>query len=225
MNQSLEVYLLAIYGKLAPKTIEAARELHNRTAGAPQNVAAARSLGDLSHMVYVPAGQVGPESGQFLILDIWSSIEGINQFFANPTVQEQAGQIFSERDPVVWKPADGLISYHFPSPADRKDRIVGVVRGQVRSEAEALKAHNGLVGPSVSKTRAAGIMSHEPYFRLAPPGSPQALEFFAVDFWYDANGMQRVYSDPEFMKGFMQMFAAEPMASTWVHPAGEWVEW
>jgi hypothetical protein len=224
MSQS-EVYLLAIYGKLAPKTIEAARVVHNQTAGAPQNVAAARSLGDLSHMVYVPLGQNGSGAGQFLILDIWNNLDGINKFFANPTVQEQAGQIFSERDPVVWKPADGLISYHFPAPADRKERIVGVVRGQVHSQADALKTHNALVGAVTPQARAAGSMSHEPYFRLTPPGSPQTNEFFAVDFWFDAAGMQKQYQDPEFLKGFMQMFAAEPMSSLWVHPVGEWVEW
>jgi quinol monooxygenase YgiN len=225
MSQTLETYLLAIHGKLAPKTLEAAREVHNRTAGAPQNVAVARSLGDLSHMVYIPVDHSGPEAGEFLVLDQWNNLDGINQFFANPTVQEQAGQIFVERDPVVWKPAEGLITYHFPAPADRKDRIIGVVRGLVRSQADALKMHNALVGSAINKARAAGNMSHEPFFRMAAPGSPEALEFFAVDVWFDAAGMQKHYEDPEFMKGFMQMFTAEPMATIWVHPAGEWVEW
>jgi hypothetical protein len=225
MSQSLEVYLLAIYGKLAPKTIESARVVHNRTAGAPQNVAAARSLGDLVHMVYVPGDQAGPASGAFLILDQWNNLDGINQFFANHTVQEQAGEIFTERDPVVWKPAEGLISYHFPAPAGQKNRLVGVVRGVVHSQSEALKVHNALVSSAIGKARAAGNMSHEPYFRMAAPGTPEALEFFAVDVWYDAAGMARHYADPEVMAGFMQMFAAPPMATVWTSPAGEWVEW
>src|SRR5436853_6987038 len=99
-------YLLSIRGKLKPDTLEAARAIHNETAGAPANVAAARALGDLSHMVYVPAGGgPGAGAGEFLILDQWNSLEGLNQFFANPHVQEQAGQIFSARDPVVRAPA------------------------------------------------------------------------------------------------------------------------
>ena len=225
MTQSLEVYLLAIYGKLAPKTLEAARLVHNRTAGDVQNVAAARSLGDLSHMVYVPVDQPSPASGAFLILDQWNNLDGINQFFANHIVQEQAGEIFSERDPLVWKPADGLISYHFPAPSGKKDRLVGVVRGVVHSQAGALKVHNALVSASIGKARAAGNMSHESYFRLAAPGSPETLEFFAVDVWYDAAGMAKHYADPDVMAGFMQMFAAPPMATVWTAPAGEWVEW
>src|SRR5215468_3477068 len=104
------IYLLSIRGTLAPKTLDAGRALHNQTAGDPQNVAAARSLGDLSHMVYVPVeheGHNGHSSGDFLILDQWNNLDGLNQFFANKQVQEQAGQIFSQRDPVVWAPAEG----------------------------------------------------------------------------------------------------------------------
>src|SRR6187455_2221313 len=92
--QGATTYLLAIRGTLAPATLEEARAIHNETAGAPQNVEAARSLGDLSHMVYVPTTQVGGnggDAGEFLILDLWNSVEGLGQFFANPQVQEQGG--------------------------------------------------------------------------------------------------------------------------------------
>jgi len=43
--------------------------VHNTTAGAPANIAAARQLSDVSHMVYVPMG--GGQPGEFLILDQW----------------------------------------------------------------------------------------------------------------------------------------------------------
>src|SRR5215468_7688479 len=126
VNQVMTTYLLSIRGTLAPKTLEEARAIHNATAGAPQSVAAARSLGDLSHMVHIPLGHSGPNAGEFLILDIWNNMDGLNQFFANPTVQEQAGQIFSQRDPVVWVPAEGFTSYHIPAPYGKNDRIVAV---------------------------------------------------------------------------------------------------
>src|SRR5881628_1293979 len=86
---TMTLYLLAIRGTLAPSTLEVARNIHNETAGAPPNVAAARSLGDLSHMVYVPAGQPSTGASEFLILDVWNRLDGLNQFFANPQVQEQ----------------------------------------------------------------------------------------------------------------------------------------
>lgn len=219
------VYLLSIRGTLAPKTLEAARSVHNQTAGAPANVAAARSLGDLSHMVYVPLEYDGHHGNEFLILDQWNNLEGLNQFFANKQVQEQAGQIFTQRDPVVWVPAEGFISYHCPAPFGQNDRIIGVVRAPISSVETARAAHNAIVEKSMNKARMRGDMSHEAYLRLAPPGSPQALEFFAVDVWYNGAGMSEQYEDPEFLAGFEQMFAGEPSATVWSHPAGDWVEW
>jgi len=225
MKQEMALYLLAIRGTLAPSTLEAARAIHNETAGAPENAAAAQALGDLSHMVYVPLDQPQAGAGEFLILDLWNNLEGLNQFFANPQVQEQAGRIFSARDPVVWAPADGFLSYHFPAPYGKNERIVAVVRGMVRSRAEAQAIHNAIVARQVNKARRAGDLSHQAYFRLAPPDTPEALEFFAVDVWMSASGMGQYYQDPEFLAGFKDLFAAPPSTSVWVHPAGDWVEW
>jgi hypothetical protein len=222
MNPTMTAYLLSIRGTLAPSTLEAARAIHNQTAGAPQSVAAAKSLGDLSHMVYVPAEPNGVS--EFLILDVWNNLDGLNQFFANKDVQEQAGQIFSQRDPVVWTPAEGFSTYHLPPPTGKNVRIVSTVRGLVRSRAEAQSVHNTLVNQNVNKARSRGDLSHEAYFRLSPDGS-ESLEFFAVDVWMDAAGMGEHYSDPDFLSGFEMLFAAPPTTGVWAHPAGEWVEW
>ncbi len=219
------VFLLSIRGTLAPRTLEAARSVHNQTAGMPANVAAAKSLGDLSHMVYVPMSHPGPESGEFLILDVWNSIEGLNQFFANEHVQQQAAEIFSQRDPVVWAPTEDFYGYHFPAPYGKNERHIAVVRGTVRSRAAAREVHNAIVGKSVNQARAAGDMAHEAYFRISPPGAPESLEFLAVDTWHDGAGMAAFYSNPAFTSGLMELFAAPPDSSVWTHPAGEWVEW
>src|SRR5438477_2015201 len=101
---AMQLYLLSIRGTLAPSILEAARTIHNQTAGAPESIAAARSLGDLSHMVYVPLERPASGAGEFLIMDLWNSLPGLNQFFANPQVQEGGGLIFTQREPVVWAP-------------------------------------------------------------------------------------------------------------------------
>ncbi len=219
------VYVLAIPGVLAPKSLEAARAIHNETAGVPANVAAARSLGDLSHMVYVPMEHEGHHGDDFLILDQWNNLEGLNQFFANPHVQEQGGRIFAKRDPVVWAPAEGFSSFHCPAPSGKNDRLVGIVRAPIRSVDDARARHNAIIDKTINTARRRGAMSHEAFLRLAPPGSPQPLEFFAVDIWYNGEGMGEQYEDPEFLAGFEQMFTGEPSATVWVHPAGDWVEW
>lgn len=223
--QTLQRYLLSIRGTLAPASLEAARGIHNATAGAPESVAAARSLGDLSHMVYVPIGQSGDSAGEFLILDIWRSMEGLNSFFANPHVQEQAGQIFSSRDPLVWVPADGFTTYHFPAPYGQNDRFIGVVQGQVHAHAAAQEQHNAIVAAHVAAARQHGNLSHEAWFRLAGPDDPESLEFLAVDVWASASGMQEHYRNPAFLQSFHGYFVAEAATSIWQHPAGEWVEW
>ncbi len=51
MNDELTLYLLTIRGTLSPATLEEARKVHNMTAGNPDGVTAAKSLGDVSHMV------------------------------------------------------------------------------------------------------------------------------------------------------------------------------
>ena len=80
MNDNLTLYLLTIRGTLSPTTLEEARKVHNMTAGDPGGVAAAKSLGDVSHMVYIPLPHDGHTpskgAGEFLIMDLWHSMDG-----------------------------------------------------------------------------------------------------------------------------------------------------
>lgn len=229
MNDNLTLYLLTIRGTFSPSTLEEARKVHNMTAGNPDGIVAAKSLGDVSHMVYVPVPHNGHAksngAGEFLIMDLWHSIEGLNTFFTDKQVQEGGAMIFSERDPVVWAPAEGFTSFHIPAPFGNNDRIIAVVRGTVNSKEEAKKLHNAVMTKTISKARAQGMLSHEAYFRLAAPNSPQALEDFGVDVWMNGEGMGDYYSDEEFLAGFDGFFAAEAADSAWVHPKGDWVEW
>ena len=225
MNTDLSLYLLAIRGTLASKTLEAARKVHNETAGAPPNIAAAQSLGDVSHMVHVPMEPAAQGAGELLILDMWSSMEGLGKFFADPHVQEGGSAIFSQRDPVVWTPAQGFTSYHIPAPYGQNERIVTTVRGTLSSLDEACGLHNRAIAATIGKARKAGNLSHEAYLRAAAPGTPEALEFFAVDVWMRADDMMGYYDDPEFLAGFDHMFTTEAETGAWQHPKGQWVEW
>lgn len=219
------IYPLTILGTLAPPTLEAARTLHNETAGKPESVAAAQSLGDLSHMVYVPAE--GDEGGKrvFFILDLWNDLGGLNQFFANPQVQEEAGRIFTTRDPVVWAPADGFFTYHLPAPTGKNDRFLGVLRGTVTSREQVRAAINATAMTHINTARKLEQLSHEVYFRLSPPDAPESLELLALDTWTNLAGMQEHYSHPDYIKNFDGIFTAQPWTALMKHPAGEWVQW
>ena len=225
----LTVFLLAIRGTLAPNTLEEARKVHNMTAGNPAGVAAAKSLGDVSHMVYVPVQHNGHAqasgAGEFLIMDLWTSIDGLNTFFADKQVQEGGAMIFTERDPVVWTAAPGFTSYQIPAPFGINDRFITTARGTVKSVEEARELHNAAVAKTISKARQAGNLSHDSYFRLAAPGSPEALEWLGVDVWMRPDDMMSLYEDPEFLEGINHMFTGEANTAVWVHPKGDWTEW
>jgi hypothetical protein len=229
MKDSLTLYLLTIRGTLSPATLEEARNVHNMTAGNPDGVAAAKSLGDVSHMVYIPLQHNGHAktegAGEFLIMDLWTSPDGLNTFFSDHKVQEGGAMIFSQRDPVVWAPAEGFVSFHIPAPSGQNDRIVAVVRGTVNSVEEARKLHNDAMSKTISKARKLGMLSHEAYFRLAAPNSPEALEYFGVDVWMNSEGMGDYYSDEDFLASFNHFFTTEAADSVWVHPQGDWIEW
>jgi hypothetical protein len=189
-----QTYLLAIRGTLVPTDEESTRKIHNETAGAEAGVAAARSLGDLSHKAFVPAkGVPGTRANELLILDVWNNIEGLNTFFANPQVQQGGSLIFASRDPVVFAPATDLLSFDLPVPMPREARYVGTVRGTVRSREQARAVHNPSSAKSINAARKRGLVSHHMYYRLGQPGQPESLELFGVDFWCDLRGMGEHY--------------------------------
>ena len=75
---------------------------------------------------------------------------------------------------------------------------------------------------ALNGNRAKGLMSREWFFRA---DRPDALEAIGVDVWFDADGMQAVYADPEEMAPLANLFTARPTTSVWARPAGQWVEW
>ncbi len=219
--------LLTVLGKVIPTNADATRELHNQTAGNPDGVAAAKYLGDMSHMTFMHTNYAESFNGDLLFMDIWNSVEGMQKFFSDEHVQAGASMMFSSREAVVWSKLDSFLNFHFPCPSNVKnDKIVGLVRGFVKSIDEAAEIHNEAISGQTARARAAGILSHEFYVRLAAPGSPEALEVLGVDLWQNADRMMAHYMSPEFQgSGLYKIFASKPKSSTWVHPKGEWVEW
>ena len=73
-------------------------------------------------------------------MDLWYSIDGLNTFFADKHVQEGGAMIFSERDPVVWAPAERLHQFPHPCPVREQRPIIAVVRGTVNSKGKRRNA-------------------------------------------------------------------------------------
>src|SRR3982750_752973 len=100
-----DLYLLTVLGTPTAGSGVASRDLHNATAGNPAGVAAAKSLGDLSHNVFLPA--VAGDPG-LLFIDNWNDPAGLGTFFSDKQVLEGAAALWSERDAVLWMPGGGF---------------------------------------------------------------------------------------------------------------------
>lgn len=219
-------YMLTVRGPLNPPTLEAARTLHNETAGSAANVAAARSFGDLSHLVFVPAGPPPAKgAGELMFVDVWNDPMGLMRFFENKDVQKAGANLFAQRDPLVWAPAVGAYALDLAAPAGRNDRYLGILKGTTKNRAAAIKAFDELTLSGVNEARKLGLMSHRTYFRFSPPGALESNEMISVQTWFDAEGMQKFYSDDSANSAFDALFTSEPEATVWARPAGSWVEW
>jgi len=150
-------YLLTVRGEVTAPSIADVRELHNATAGAPEGVAAARALGDLSHNVY---GVSGSTNGEILFIDHWNSLSGLGQFFSDPQVQAGASQLFAERDGVVWAPTNGFGNFHLAAPSGSSAVAVGLLRAGVTSLEAAAKAFDAYASRTINTARRYGLLSH-----------------------------------------------------------------
>ncbi len=220
--------LLTVRGVMLPKTLEAMRVLHNQTAGSPQGIAAARSLGDLSHMVYAP-GETGNQetdtSGELLFLDIWTDPQGIMDFFANEQVVQQGSKLFSSREPTIWMQATDSFSYHLPAPRSRTERFLGMVRGPIASPDKAIEIFRAADIKAQRDARNRGLLSHEIFIKMNPPDSKMPLELLGLDVWCSFDGMGQHYADPKHNGALGEAFSGAPASSLWQPAAGEWSEW
>lgn len=218
---------LTVRGQYIPSTLEQMRVVHNDTAGSEAGIAAARALGDLSHKVYAPVAS-GPSSakdGEVLFCDWWQDPKGLMDFFANENVQMQGTKLFHARDATVWMPAKGSFSYALPAAAGKNERYLGMIRGPIASPDAAIEIFRKADAAAQRTARARGLLSHEVFIKLAPPGDTGPLELLGVDVWCDAKGMAEHYGDPNEMKALSGAFSGPADPSIWREAPGAWSEW
>lgn len=216
--------LLTVRGTTKTGPGEAARAVHNQTAGSAEGVAAARALGDLSHSVYTPlAGLPGASEDELLFLDVWKDVEGIGRFFSDEHVQQGADMLFSDREAVVWMPAQGAYGFELPAPQHLGGRYLGVARGTVADPADAVETFRKVLAPTVSESRRLGQISHQLYIKLPMPGDDGPAEAPGLDMWADPAGMGEYYQS---LTGFEAAYSGAAQTSVWEQAAGgTWTEW
>jgi len=216
--------LLSVRGKTIPTDHDSARKLHNQTAGSPEGIAGARALGDLSHSVFTPLpGAPGTDENELLFLDVWKDASGIGTFFSNEQVQQGAAMLFSEREAVIWMPAEGAFGFELPAPKSLTGRYLGIARGAIDDPQQAIDVLRKVHEAGISDARRLGQISHQLYIRLPMPGESAQLEAIGLDMWADATGMGEHYST---LTGFEAAFIGDVHTSVWEQaPGGTWTEW
>ena len=227
MSSEDQSVLLTVRGKILASTLEACRVVHNDTAGSAPGIAAARSLGDLSHKVYAPlAGPLSSaRTGEVLFVDWWQDPKGLMDFFANENVQMQGKKLFTSRDASVWMPARGAFTYQLPAAAGRNERVVGMIRGPVASLEASIAIFRAADLKAQRTARTRGLLSHELFVKVTPPGDRSPPELLGLDVWCDAKGMAEHYADPAEMAGLAGAFTGQLDATTWQQAPGQWSEW
>jgi hypothetical protein len=122
-------------------------------------------------------------------------------------------------------PAKGSFSYALPAAAGKNDRFVGMVRGPIASPDAAIEIFRNADQKAQRTARARGLLSHEIFIKMSPPGDTSPLELLGVDVWCDGKGMGEHYSDPNEMKALSGAFTGAPDATTWQQAPGQWSEW
>ena len=216
--------LLTVRGTVIPTEIDAARSLHNQTAGSPDGVAGARALGDLSHKVYTPLpGAPGAAENEVLFIDVWKNAEGIGTFFSDAQVQHGAAMLFSEREAVVWMPAEGAFGFELPAPMHLTGHFLGIARGPIDDPHHTVKIFRDSHEATLSEARRLGQVSHQLFIRVPMPDQPAQAEAIGLDLWADADGMGEFYAS---LSGYEVAFSGEPQTSVWEQArGGAWTEW
>jgi hypothetical protein len=215
-----EVYLLTVLGTPKGGAPEKAFELHNATAGSPGGVAAAKSLGDLSHNVFVPAAA----ETRLLFLDSWNSPAGLGQFFADKGTQEGAGMLWDDYQATLWMPAEGFGNYVLPAPSGKGLGAVGLLRVGVSSFDAAKAAFHADAAAKINAARLHGQIGHTMWVPVPMPGTTPAVEVLAVDQWIDVDGMNAWYEQATY-ELVSPAFTGAPETSAWKPGGTDWVEW
>jgi hypothetical protein len=217
-------YLFTLRGKVSTPAVADARELHNKTAGSADGIAAARALGDLSHNVYTSAGN-GAGSDEVLIIDYWNSPSGFGQFFADPQVQAGAELLFTEREGILWAPASGFGDFHLALPSGASPAAAGLLRAGVATLEAAAAAFNAYASATINTARKYGQIAHATWSRLPNPGETISPEVTGVDLWIDADQMNAYYEQRIGFEHLGPVFDGEPQTSVRQAAEGQWTKW
>jgi hypothetical protein len=122
-------------------------------------------------------------------------------------------------------PAQGAFTYSLPAAMGKDERCLGMFRAPIASPEKALEIFRGVDTKAQRDARRRGILSHQLFIKMNPPGDNSPLELLGLDLWSDFGGMTEHYNDKTHMSGLAGALAGPPDATVWEQAPGNWSEW
>lgn len=231
-------------GTLRPTALDQARTMHNAfvTEGPQPGAEVARSLGDVSHSVYVPVPGTGTFAdtapGELLFVDYWADPGGMETFFSHPSAQQAGDRLYATREESEWTLAPAAFTFQVPAPAGVTARFLAITRAPVRAAADAVAALDKVVSTNLGTARRRGQVAQSVYVRVAElaaarPASNASLgahrhaapvEILAVETWPDIEGLTEHHRDATITSGLDDVLSGPLDVSVWEQANG-FAEW
>jgi hypothetical protein len=209
-----------VIGELVGDDLEQSQASHD--AVAMMGEAPAKAAGDLAHDVLLGTSLLGTTENEFLAIDRWNPDDNLDAFYANPDFQMAFGALFAgpptfaqyvhQEAWAQWGDmdiVDGIEPHHFV-----------VVRGRLKSAdlAAMQMLHDQVALGGKDAAMALGDLGHVAFL-----GRQDPQEFLAIDLWGAADNIEALYTNPDFMMAFGQLFEGAPKIG--VYASTDWHQW
>jgi hypothetical protein len=90
-------------------------------------------------------------------------------------------------------------------------KYIVTVRGTLKGDAsQAQMVHDETVTKVSPLGKSLGSTGHQAYLN-----TQNGKDFFAIDFWDNLEGIQKLYSDPNLATEFAKLFDGQPEVTIW----------
>ena len=212
-------YAVLVRGELFTTDLDEAQTLHDMLASGGEE--AAKEAGDFGHDALLGTDILGTTPNEFLGLDRWNDLAGLEAFYADPAFQEAFGMLFAAPPTVeVFAHQPEWHGWGSLTAGDPHDPyFFVVVRGRLADEPAASQAkHDAVAAGGEMDAKALGDVAHVVFTGVA-----DSREFLAIDVWSASDGIAALYGDPAFQEAFATLFEAPP--SLGVYQSTSWHQW
>lgn len=200
------LYTALVSARFVSADAQTNQEAHDGVASATEELA--RSRGDVAHKTAI--GLQDPQ--EFLAVDLWKSLDGMQEHFADPDFAGQLVGVFEGPPEITtWTAPKGWSNWGTLDP--QPNHYLVVVQGTLVSDDLATNrdAHNAVADGGKETAMGLGDYAHLVHL---DPENPRS--FMAIDLWSDLNGLQQFFGATEVQEAFGSLFEAPPTITIYV---------